>query len=662
MRKLLIANRGEIARRIMRTAHRMGLETVAVYSDADAHSPHVQEASQAVALGHSLPAESYLRADLILSAARRTGADAIHPGYGFLSENANFAEKCADTGIVFVGPPPAAIRAMGLKDQAKKIMKLAGVPVVPGYQGDDQSLDRLQRAANASGYPVLIKAVAGGGGKGMRLVERAEDFAGALRSCQGEAQRAFGNDHVLLEKWISTPRHIEVQIFADTQGNVVHLFERDCSVQRRHQKIIEEAPAPNLPEALRTAMTEAAVKAAQAIRYVGAGTIEFIVACDEAGIPTGFYFMEMNTRLQVEHPITEMITGEDLVAWQLQVARGEPLPKKQSEITRSGHALEARLYAEDPDHDFLPSTGSLHRLHFPEPRPLLRIESGVVQGSTISTFYDPMIAKIIAHGPDRRSAIETLVTALDETIVEGVHTNRAFLARVLGAQAFRDAQISTAFLAHNADVLHAPRDIPDRIFMVAALALITCAPAPAHPSIWSLIGPWRLNLDPSQPINLSLADGPVHTLRLTHTSQGYRIEDGVTTVHAFPRWRDDRTLDVDFEGVVLRAVVIISPASVEVRAWGQTFLLHRPDVRATHAPLAAPNGIITAPMPGRVLTLAVKTDQPVAQGDVLLTLEAMKMEQRILAPLSGVVTQVCISADAQVYDGQHLLTVESTQP
>jgi 3-methylcrotonyl-CoA carboxylase alpha subunit len=658
MRKLLIANRGEIARRIIRTAHRMGIETVAVYSDADAQSPHVREATQAVHIGPSPASESYLRGDVILAAALKTGADAIHPGYGFLSENAGFAEKCADGGMIFVGPPASAIRAMGLKDQAKKMMKLAGVPIVPGYQGDDQSLDRLQRAANATGYPILIKAVAGGGGKGMRLVHAPEDFASALRACQGEAERSFGNDVVLLERFVRSPRHIEMQVFADNHGNAVHLFERDCSVQRRHQKVIEEAPAPGLPTAMRAAMGDAAVKAAKAIGYSGAGTIEFIVECDDEMRPTSFYFMEMNTRLQVEHPVTEGITGEDLVEWQLRVARGEPLPKQQAEITCHGHALEARLYAEDADNGFLPSIGRLHRLRFGSARPGLRIDSGVEQGGEISSFYDPMIAKVIAHGPDRRSAIETLLAALDETIVEGVKTNRAFLARLLGNQHFRDEKLSTAFIETHAEALKPPAQVPDRIAAAAALALTLSQQQTQTNSPWSRLGSWRLNLEPSQPVDFVTSDGSTRQLRLTRSDAGYRIDEGELSHFATARWRDDLTLDLDFDGDMLRAAVIISATMVEVRAWGQTFQLLRPDAMIEDD-AAGGSGRVLAPMPGRVLEVSVKAGQAVARGDALLTMEAMKMEQRLTAPVSGTIAAVHVARDQQVRDGEVLIEIDS---
>ena len=515
MRRILIANRGEIARRIIRTARRMGIETVAVYSDADANAPHVAEATLAVHIGPAPAAESYLRAEKIIEAALKTGADAIHPGYGFLSENAAFADACQQAGLIFIGPGADAIRAMGLKDGAKKLMRQAGVPIVPGYQGDDQSLDRLQRSANAIGYPILIKAVAGGGGKGMRRVDDAASFADALLAAKREAQRAFGNDSVLIEKYLTCPRHVEVQVFADTHGNVVHLFERDCSLQRRHQKVVEEAPAPGLPDALRRAMGEAAVTAAKAIGYVGAGTVEFILDVSEGVEKAPFYFMEMNTRLQVEHPVTELITGYDLVEWQIRVARGEPLHARQEDIRINGHAVEVRLYAEDAEGGFLPSTGRLERLHLPEGLAGVRVDSGVVEGQEITVHYDPMIAKLIAHGTDRTVAIDRLIGALDATIAVGPKTNRSFLARLIGHPAFRTGDIDTGFIERHLEDLAPITEVPDRLLALAALAAATPREKPDMSSPWTALGPWRLNLPYRQSIDLFLPDGAKHTVTLT---------------------------------------------------------------------------------------------------------------------------------------------------
>lgn len=492
-KKILIANRGEIARRIIRTAKRMNVQTVAVYSEADVRSAFVREADRAVLIGPAAASDSYLRGDRIIAVAIECGAQAIHPGYGFLSENAEFAEACEAAGLVFIGPRPDAIRAMALKGAAKALMTAANVPVTPGYHGDDQNTDHLASEAARIGYPVLIKAVAGGGGKGMRRVDRAEDFADALVSAQREGLNAFSDPKVLIEKYLEVPRHIEIQLFADEHGHVVHLFERDCSLQRRHQKVIEEAPAPNLPEAMRQAMGQAAVRAAEAIHYRGAGTVEFIVDVSKGIENAPFYFMEMNTRLQVEHPVTEAITGLDLVEWQLRVAAGEVLPKTQAELTLTGHAIEARLYAEDPQNDFLPATGTLDRLEFPA---TARIESAVEEGDAVSPFYDPMIAKIIVHGRDRKQALSRMREALIETKLRGLATNLGFLRRVVSDDAFAAAEIDTGFIARHQDRLLMPW--PDSE-IVPSLA------DPASP--WNDITGWQLNLPPRSPLNLKSEAG-----------------------------------------------------------------------------------------------------------------------------------------------------------
>ncbi|ESQ90272.1 acetyl/propionyl/methylcrotonyl-CoA carboxylase subunit alpha [Asticcacaulis benevestitus] len=492
-KKILIANRGEIARRIIRTCKRMNIQTVAVYSEADARAAFVREADRAVLIGPPAASDSYLRGDRIIAVALETGTEAIHPGYGFLSENADFAEACEAAGLAFIGPRPDAIRAMALKGAAKALMTAAGVPVTPGYHGDDQNTDHLAAEAARIGYPVLIKAVAGGGGKGLRRVDDPAEFADALLSAQREGQAAFGDPKVLIEKYLEVPRHIEIQLFADDHGNVVHLFERDCSLQRRHQKVIEEAPAPNLPDAMRQAMGQAAVRAAQAIRYRGAGTVEFIVDVSNGIEGAPFYFMEMNTRLQVEHPVTEAITGLDLVEWQLRVAAGEPLPKTQGDLTITGHAIEARLYAEDPQNDFLPATGTLERLEYP---PSARIESAVEQGDEVSVFYDPMIAKIIVHGKNRKQALSRMREALIETKLRGLATNLGFLRRVVSDEAFAAAEIDTGFIARHQERLLAPW--ADR----------EMAPSPADPtSPWNDITGWMLNLPPRAPLNLKAEAG-----------------------------------------------------------------------------------------------------------------------------------------------------------
>jgi len=665
MKKLLIANRGEIARRIIRSAHRMRIATVAVYSDADAGAPHVRDATQAVHIGPSPAAESYLDAAKLLDAAARSGADAVHPGYGFLSENADFADAVRGTGLTFVGPPAAAMRAMGLKDGAKAVMKKAGVPTTPGYQGDDQSLVRLERAAAVIGFPLLIKAVAGGGGKGMRSVQTKTEFAEALLAAQREAGRAFGNDGVLLEKLIARPRHVEVQIFADAAGNVVHLFERDCSLQRRHQKVIEEAPAPGLSDRLRHTLGVAACAAATAIAYEGAGTVEFILdldAVDANGDPA-FYFMEMNTRLQVEHPVTEAITGFDLVEWQLRAARGEMLPASQTAITATGHAVEARLYAEDPDNGFLPSTGTLTRVRFPAGTTFAngghppaagwtRIDSGVETGSAISVFYDPMIAKVIAYGPDRSSAIDGLVAALDGCVVDGVKTNRAFLARLVDHPAFRAADIDTGFIARHEADLRPPEGVSDDALIVAALA--TARVMPAARTIFERLGDWRLNLPARRYVDLWRPDGSKVALTIT----GAVIEGLGEPLTATGRFTGDVTFAADLDRRRVEAIVVRDDDTVEVRIAGTAARL---SLRAPRAASAEPggDGRVIAPMPGRVLALDVSVGAQVAVGERLLVLEAMKMEHRLVAKVAGVVTAVHVAQGDQVGDGMVLVEIEA---
>ncbi len=503
--KILITNRGEIARRIIRTCRKMGVKTVAIYSDADKHAAFVREADEAVLIGPPAASESYLRGDRIIAAAVNLNVQAIHPGYGFLSENAEFAEQCEAANIVFIGPTPSAIRAMALKGAAKSLMSAADVPVTPGYHGDDQTLETLQKEAHGIGYPVLIKAVAGGGGKGMRRVDVAADFADALTSAQREGLNAFGDPKVLIEKYIEVPRHIEIQLFADSHGNVVHLFERDCSLQRRHQKVIEEAPAPFLPERIRSAMGAAAVKAAQAINYRGAGTVEFIVDVSKGVEAANFYFMEMNTRLQVEHPVTEEITGVDLVEWQLRVANGEVLPKRQDELTITGHAIEARLYAEDPQNDFLPATGRLERLEFPASA---RIESAVEQGDEVSVFYDPMIAKIVVHGRDRTQALARMRDALIHTRLKGLATNLGFLRRVVSDPDFAAADIDTGFIGRHLESL--TQAWPDQEPPAHAVAKDPSSPWNDVSGFWVNLAPRaHLHLDTDSDHEVAAASGDI---------------------------------------------------------------------------------------------------------------------------------------------------------
>ncbi|WP_226637861.1 acetyl/propionyl/methylcrotonyl-CoA carboxylase subunit alpha [Novosphingobium profundi] len=595
---LLIANRGEIACRIIRTAHRMGIRTIAVHSDADAEALHVQMADAAVAIGPALASESYLRADKILAAAQAAGADAIHPGYGFLSENADFAQGVLDAGLTWVGPSPASIRAMGLKDAAKALMEKAGVPVTPGYLGEDQSPERLAREAEGIGYPVLIKAVAGGGGKGMRLVEDAQGFADALASCQREARSSFGNDRVLIEKYIATPRHIEVQVFGDTLGSVVHLFERDCSLQRRHQKVIEEAPAPGMDPATREALCAAAVRAAKAVDYVGAGTIEFIADGSGPLDAEKIWFMEMNTRLQVEHPVTEEITGVDLVEWQLRVASGEPLPAAQEDLSISGWAMEARLYAEDPARGFLPSTGRLEMLEFGD-APGGRIETGVEAGDTVSPHYDPMIAKLVAHGDTREEARERLCDMLAESAVWPVKCNAPFLVRALEHPEFVAGTVDTGLIGRDGEEMAQPSAPSAETLEAAARALV-----PADP----LLG-FRLNAAPRRTARFLL---------------------------------DGEPCEIAFEGGSEDPVEAVLLAE-RGEAWQLTHW--RRD--GAHG-ASAGSGAILAPMPGRIIAVAVSQGDEVVRGQKLVTLEAMKMEHTLVAPFDGVVGELAVREGQQV--------------
>ena len=658
MKTLLIANRGEIACRIVRTARRMGIATVAVYSDADADAPHVRMADAAVHIGPAPAAESYLRTEEILDAAARTGADAVHPGYGFLSENAAFAAAVAAAGLIWVGPPAAAIEAMGLKDAAKRRMKAAGVPVTPGYQGEDQTFARLEHAARNVGYPLLIKAVAGGGGKGMRRVDRPAEFADALVAAQREAARAFGNDNVLLEKMIVRARHVEVQVFADTHGQAVHLFERDCSLQRRHQKVIEEAPAPGLSEAMRAAMGAAAVAAARAVDYVNAGTIEFIVDLDDrdAAGDSRFYFMEMNTRLQVEHPVSEAITGLDLVEWQLRIARGEPLPLAQDAIVRTGHAMEARLYAEDPESGFLPSTGRLARLTWPS-GPGVRIDTGVEQGGEVTPFYDPMIAKLIAHGADRDTARARLVAALDATVADGPKTNRAFLAALAAHPAFAAGEVWTGFIdAHREDLRPPPE--PTREALAHAAVTLTEGGARRAAGPFSAWPDFRINLPAHRFADL-WTGRTHHALTVAREGDGHRVDGAGEPIHARLRCADLATHRItgEIDGTPTAVNVVWADGRIEVRAGGATYAFATVAPRAA-ASAAASDGRITAPMPGRVLGVAVKPGQRVAAGERLLVLEAMKMEHRLVSPAAATVRAVLAREGDQVSEGAALVELD----
>jgi 3-methylcrotonyl-CoA carboxylase alpha subunit len=651
-RTLLIANRGEIACRIIRTARRMGLRTVAVFSEADAHAQHVAMADEAHPIGPARAAESYLRIDRILAAARASRAEAIHPGYGFLSENAEFAEACAEAGIAFVGPPPAAIRAMGSKAESKRLMEQAGVPIVPGYHGEEQEEAHLAHQAARIGFPVLIKASAGGGGKGMRPVLRAEDFPAQLAGARREAKAAFGDDRVLLERYLQKPRHVEVQVFADTQGNTIHLHTRDCSVQRRHQKVLEEAPAPDLSPALRARLHEAAIAAARAVGYVSAGTVEFIVEGENA------FFMEMNTRLQVEHPVTEMVTDLDLVEWQLRIAAGEPLPLREAPAPQ-GHSVEVRLYAEDPAQDFRPSTGPLRRFALPAPAPDLRIESGVVEGDAITPFYDPMIAKLVAWGPDRDAALARLGAALGECRIAGITSNLGFLQRLAAHPAMRAAELDTGFAARFAtDLQPPPRPVPALALAAAALeALLPEAGAVTDP--WERHDGWRLQGTGSQ--LLLLADGEArHRLHLTHASDGWRVAlDGTETT--LSGCRLDGALQVTLGGTVHRIPVLRDGDAIQLLLPEGAWILRLLDLHAPPGGEAAGQGRLSAPIPGRVVQVLVTEGESVARGQVLAVLEAMKTELRITAPADGIVAHVGCAAGETVEEGTEIVTLAAAE-
>ena len=638
--KILIANRGEIACRVIESARALGVRTVAVYSDADRAAKHVALADEAVHIGGSAPAESYLRGDVLIGVAKETGAQAIHPGYGFLSENPDFVEAVVAAGLVFIGPSASAIRAMGLKDAAKALMHEAGVPVVPGYHGKNQDPEHLAEAADEIGYPVLIKAVAGGGGKGMRLVEAPSAFMDALESAKGEAKTAFGNEDVLIEKFVTQPRHIEVQVFGDGE-KAVHLFERDCSLQRRHQKVIEEAPAPGMTEEMRAAMGDAAVKAAEAIGYKGAGTVEFIVDGSRGLRADGFWFMEMNTRLQVEHPVTEAITGVDLVEWQLRVASGEGLPKRQDELTITGHAFESRLYAEDVPKGFLPATGTLAHLAFPEGA---RADSGVRTNDTISPFYDPMIAKIITHGPSRAVALKRMARALSETQVAGTVTNLSFLGALCAHEGFAAGDVDTGLIGRDLDSLvQAPLPSDEERALAALVALgLTGAGWPTGFHLWSAM---------KRQVSLSFKDEVFDVVVESLNEAAHDVSFGDTRVEARcvgGRWRLNGQLAPD-------AMLKDGKAYVFAQ-YGLSFDVIDPLERA--ASVGAGAALIEAPMPGLVKAVFTRAGEAVKAGDRLAILEAMKMEHSLLAARDGIVAEVLCEAGAQVEAGAALIRLE----
>jgi 3-methylcrotonyl-CoA carboxylase alpha subunit len=650
LRSVLIANRGEIACRIARTAKRLGMRTIAVYSEADTGALHTRLCDEAYLIGGPEPSASYLAIDHLIAAAKRAGAQCVHPGYGFLSENADFAEACAQAGLVFVGPPASAIRAMGLKDHAKRLMERAGVPLVPGYHGERQDAKFLREKAYQIGYPVLIKPAAGGGGRGMRRVDKHADFDAALEGAVRESQSAFGTGRVLIEKFVTSPRHIEIQVFGDNHGNAVHLGERDCSLQRRHQKVIEEAPAPGMTPELRAAIGKAAVAAAKAVDYRGAGTVEF-VADGAAGLrANGFWFIEMNTRLQVEHPVTEAITGLDLVEWQFRIAAGEKLPLRQNEIRFEGHAIEARVYAEDPEHGFLPSTGTIVALEFPD---AIRVDSGIEAGGEVSPFYDPMIAKLIAHAPTREGALDRLAQALDATVIAGVRTNVLFLANLCRAAAFRQGKVDTGFIDRNLTVLGGVPREPDwgaaargaaHLAETIAVAQETPAPeadAPEDYSPWSACDGFQLGgrREISLPI---LVDGEDAEAVIAYANDGPRL-----TVHGVEPATDVRLFQ--------------SGAQVYVLRGGHQTRVRIKDFAASAADAGGGDNVVKAPMHGRVLELLAAIGDRVVFGQRLAVIEAMKMEHTLRAPFAAVVKEVPVRSGAQVIEGAPIMVLEPVE-
>ena len=657
-RALLIANRGEIACRVIRTARRLGIETIAVFSEADANAQHVQAADRAIPIGPAPARDSYLNIPRIITAARQSGAQAIHPGYGFLSENPAFADACAEAGITFVGPPASAMRAMGSKSAAKALMERSGVPLLPGYHGDNQDPGFLAAQASSIGFPVVIKAVSGGGGRGMRVVTEADQFAAALESARQESASAFGDDRVLIERYVLQPRHIEVQVFADTQGNAVHLFERDCSVQRRHQKVIEEAPAPGLSAAQRTAMGDAAVAAARAVGYVGAGTVEFVADQD------GFFFLEMNTRLQVEHPVTEMITGYDLVEWQLRVAAGEPLPVAQDAIPLSGHAFEARIYAEDPARDFAPSIGRLALFQMPAESPGVRIDSGFVSGDTVSIHYDAMLAKLICHGPTRDAALRTLRRALADCTVAGVATNLDLLARVAGHPDFAAGGVDTGFIAREAATLLAPQSAPPVIVLAAAAlgelldeaaAAERAAASGGDPfSPWHARDQWWLNSSAAR--ELVFSAGTLHApVQVRRDGDAWALTIDGQTVRANATRAHDGRLAVVLDGVREHIAVAHDSDFLTVRRGGETWRLQLPDPIAAADEEEDAGDRLIAPIPGQVTQVMATPGMVVTRGQILVVLEAMKTVFRLTAPADGVVATVSCAAGDTVQEGQTLV-------
>jgi 3-methylcrotonyl-CoA carboxylase alpha subunit len=654
--KILIANRGEIAVRVARSARRLGITSVAVYSTADRDALHVEVCDQAFCIGAASASESYLNAARILQVALDCGAEAIHPGYGFLSENADFARACDAAGIVFIGPPAAAIDAMGSKSEAKALMDVAGVALIPGYHGDDQRDERLAQESRLVGYPQLIKASAGGGGKGMRLVRQESEFAEALVSARRESRASFGDERVLIERYLTRPRHIEMQIFADSQGQCVHLFERDCSIQRRHQKVLEEAPAPGLDDRLRAQMGAAAVECARAIDYVGAGTVEFLL--DEDG---RFYFMEMNTRLQVEHPVTEMISGQDLVEWQLRVAAGQSLPLQQAQIEMQGHAFEARIYAESPQRDFMPAAGRIRFLQLPLISSEVRVDTGVRCGDTIGINYDPMIAKLIVHGPDRSTALARLAHALRQFQILGLNTNLDFLGRLVAIAEFRAADFDTGFIGTHHDQLFVQdSEQRNRALVLAAAALLPAFdsdPLAGHHSPWNLCNHWRMNLPSVEQLQLLHDEQPFEVVSklqadgwlFSCAQRDYRVNSG--RIDAQRRW-------ADIDGEHIEFAVLRDRGTIALVYDGQTFQFELPEALHDAQGGSAAAGHPQAPMSGAVVAIAVAVGDRVEAGDILMVIEAMKMEHAITAQAAAQVNEVLFTIGDQVDEGETLIMLE----
>jgi len=654
IRKLLIANRGEIACRVMRTSKRLGIKTVAVYSEADANAMHVREADQAVNVGPAEAAKSYLNVDAILQAAKDTGADGVHPGYGFFSENADFADAVRAAGMIFIGPPSQAIRDMGAKDNAKAIMEEANVPIVPGYYGADQSLDLFKSECEKIGYPVLLKAALGGGGKGMRVVNSANELEGGIAGAKRESLAAFGDDRLLIEKYLTNTRHVEVQVFADSHGNCVHLFERDCSLQRRHQKIIEEAPAPGLSDETRKNMGEAAVRAAKAVNYEGAGTVEFLLSSDGH-----FYFMEMNTRLQVEHPVSELITGTDLVEWQLRVASGEALALSQDEIICSGHAIEARLYAEDPSNGFMPAPGPIHHLIWPETGDGMRIDTGVAEGDVISPHYDPMIAKVICWGETRDDAREKLRAGLNKLQIVGPGSNSTFLTFLLDHPVFRDGKMDTAFVDGLDGTSYAPPPEPPKAALVAAADYVVWkrddlskkrAEGSHDPySPWNLSHCWRMNDSSHQ--DLTFLFGTAEETLSYHVSIFHEGKARRFVIEG--EQADPATVMLAND-----AAVVDTAGTITVFGFDHLVTLTLFDPITAAGEHEGSHSSFTSPMPGRIAAVEVREGENVVKGDILVVVEAMKMEHAITAPRDGVIGQILCAVGDQVDEGHELLKMD----